>query len=265
MNHSQNKERPLYGKVFLHIPQERYYDKGGIIIDTKWNPRQYAPQFSKVVAVSDEITDLKAGDMVYHHDQIAQQGYLVDWEKDVFWCDYNDNDIIGTEEKMFFDNVLTEPVFKDKPKEFIVGNVASSVLGDFKVQEIKEYEKNKIRVIRGKGLEGKLFYCSNLVAYTYKRENKVLYFSKFSQLICDEDFNCTPNKTVIRRDSEDYNLKGGLWVKQTDKVKTGTVVSSHNSDLKKGTRIMYGVWKQFECGDEMLDVAKDEFLFGTIK
>jgi co-chaperonin GroES (HSP10) len=264
MKLSQSNPRPLHGRIFLHIPQERYYDKNGIIIDTKWDARQYAPQYSKVIAVSPEITDIKVGDMIYHHDQVAQKGYLVDGEEDIFWCEYNDNDTIGTDERMFFDNILTEPIYKKESREVIIGGVGSAILGDFNVQEVKEYEKNKIRVIRGKGLDGKIFYCSNLVAYVFKRGDKMMYFSKYSQLICDEDLNCTPNKTIIRRDSEDFKLNKGLWVKQNEKVKTGTVVSSHRADLKEGTRIMYGIWKQFEYNGEMLDVAKDDYLFGTI-
>lgn len=255
---------PLRNRVLLHIPQEKEYNKNGIIIDTRWNPRMYAPQYSKVVGVSREVEGLSVGEMVYHHDQIAQKPYLVDGEDDIFWCEFNDNDIIGTDEKMFFDNVLTEPIYKKESKELVVGNFGSALEGDFKIQEIKEYEKNKVRVVRGKGMDGKVFYCSNLVAYTYKRTDSVLYFSKFSQLICDEEMNCTPDKTVIKRDIEGMKLKGGVWVNQTEKVKTGTVVSSHNPDIKKGARILYGVWKTFDCNGEELDVAKDSFLFGIL-
>lgn len=226
-----------FGKVVIPTPN------GDLVlqIDIAFEKAHHQTQYNKVVAVSEAVTHIKPGMMVFHSYMIFQKE--LNLEKNIYHAPHEH--IWGTTEEMFGDSVMLEPIFTKK--EAVVGRIGI----DARVVEMDDQITNRSLVILGKH-KGKEMYCTNLAFNRIVGFNKHIYVCKEKQLICDTDLVPVDGKVLIIPDSNELETRasGIIAAKNVNrKGHSGNVYSSSLKDILPGDDIIYERFYQITIND----------------
>jgi hypothetical protein len=219
-------------------------------IDTGFEKAHYHTQFSEVVFVSDEETEIKPGMWVFHNHNV----YATErrFNKDVYWTPREF--VYGTEDTMFGDFVMVEKLYEEK--DVVLGTVINA-----RVEAIQSEVKDKCRVLTGK-YAGMVMYCTDLIFYNIVGYDKKIFIAKERQLISDLEFNPTKDKVIVKWEDDDFLIKkdSGIIVKRhytRPQSKTGLVMKADNS-MYIGKKIVYSKFYQITIGKDVYHIVDQE-------
>lgn len=219
-------------------------------IDTGFEAAHYYTQYSKVVAVADNETEIKVGMYVFHNHNVYSDSRFID--KDVYWTPREF--VFGTSEQMFGDYVMVEKIYEKK-------DAAVGLMGvNARIEQITEALKNKCKVLTGK-YKGKVMYCTNVMFYEIVGYDPKICIAKENQLVADEEFNPCENKVLIKANEDDFIKRdSGIIVTKMmgkPKCKTGIVVKSNNKDIL-GTNVVYNKYYQLTIDNVVHHVVEEK-------
>jgi hypothetical protein len=246
---------PVRKKVFINAKfsdglHEKELDNGSkLFLVTEKNNNGFETRYSEVIAVSPDITHIKKGDWIYHHQFATQPENKV--AENIYSLSLSM--IYGTKDEMFDDNVFLAPV--KKIREVPIGGVTNAG-----IEKVEMINKCQADVIRGK-YQGKRMYCSDISFHNLGGFGDAFFRTVEDQLYCDLDFNPCENITLIKRDEEDYSEnESGIVLKRSSnrlksQLKFGTIFRSNV--YPEGNRCLFAPYKSILTEDGvMYDVLR---------
>lgn len=248
------KTKPTKGLVYLHVPREtigKIPIGNGITFQasTNFHKEKFYPQYSEIVAVADDIEDIKPGDFVFHNHNAI--GEIREVATDIY---YQPSELIyGTKDKMFGEYVMVEPYLEHKTR--MAGSFSAP-----EIVEIHDEARDKVIIVIGEET-GKIFYCSHLMFYEIVGTDRRLFIAKRKELWCDENLAPIGERTIVEKTIE--IIKAGTFeVEKKDEFIKAPVISSNK--YSPGTVIHFVKSKAgtiIHAGKEYY-VVDNRFIFG---